>query len=524
MIKEYLKLLAQRESKVVLGKYYSNMWVLAIVFIATFVSIAFSNGSMVYLEEKMNDLFTNWVDIPNDAETSKFNDFKDMLEGKNTRERFYIKNVQFDLYRSLQIFKNDLSTSHYLRCRFFGDMHSDITKAILNKENIVNDCVIDTAILSNNTPGVIMTQDAIERIGYSVDSLPAYVDYMAFNEDADSKFGVDLFGSSDTAIFFPMPLPLLGVVKRLPSNLDFVASSRLYNALSEPDYLFILENHPDYLESILFSVSRDYKDTFEANVRSLNLPDSISPLKIYTCPEGMHDNILSWRDDVMYQIYLEGDDISPKANYDVCEKIKAVCDPIAVKRVYSYENSTAKSPTGAYLSVNFASLDSIRAFEKFAKDNYGVRVDMTLVNSKENFNAVSIMANILSWAMIVFSIVCIVMFIVNMLQSYFQKVKRNMGTFKAFGINSAELIMVYVGIMLVIVIVAILIALGVSWLAELLLPLFGVVKEGGYNYLHLWNSKTLWSILIIILSTVVTVCVVMSKQLKQTPGDLIYDR
>ena len=111
-----------------------------------------------------------------------------------------------------------------------------------------------------------------------------------------------------------------------------------------------------------------------------------------------------------------------------------------------------------------------------------------------------------------------------MLQSYFQKVKRNMGTFKAFGINSAELIMVYVGIMLVIVIAAILIALGVSWLAELLLPLFGFVKEGGYNYLHLWNSKTLWSILIIIFSTVVTVCIVMSKQLKQTPGDLIYDR
>lgn len=520
MIKEYLKLLAQRESKVVLGKYYSNMWVLAIVFIATFVSIAFSNGSMVYLEEKMNDPFTNWVDIPNDAENSKFEEFKSVLEGNDVRERFYIKNVQFDLYRSLYLFKRDVSTSYYLRCRYFGDMHSEIVKAVLAEENIVNGCVIDTAMISNNTPGVIMTQDAIERLGYSLDSLPAYVDYLANNENADDLYGANLHNEH----FLPMPLPLLAVVRRLPSNLDFISSSRLYSAVSEPEFLFILEQHPEYLESILFSVSKDYKETFERNVASLVLPDSIPGLEVLLATEGMHDIIKSWRDDVIYQIYVGDGYASPDVNYQVSEMIKGVCDDIAVKRVYSYADYYGTSSTGAYLSVNFASLDSIRAFEKFAKDNYGVRVDMTLVNSKENFNAVSVMANILSWAMIIFSIVCIVMFIVNMLQSYFQKVKRNMGTFKAFGINSAELIMVYVGIMLVIVIAAILIALGVSWLAELLLPLFGFVKEGGYNYLHLWNSKTLWSILIIIFSTVVTVCIVMSKQLKQTPGDLIYDR
>ena len=95
MIKEYLKLLAQRESKVVLGKYYSNMWVLVIVFIATFISIAFSNGSMMYLEEKMNDPFTNWVDIPNDAENSQFENFKNVLEESRTRKNFNISVSRF---------------------------------------------------------------------------------------------------------------------------------------------------------------------------------------------------------------------------------------------------------------------------------------------------------------------------------------------------------------------------------------------------------------------------------------------
>lgn len=520
MIKEYLKLLAQRESKVVLGKYYSNMWVLVIVFIATFISIAFSNGSMIYLEEKMNDPFTNWVDIPNDAENSQFESFKTVLEANDTRERFCIKNVQFDLYRSLSIFKNDLSTSYYLRCRYFGDMHSDIIKAILAKDNIVNDCVIEPSYLNNATPGIIMTQDAIERIGYSMENLPAYVDYLAYNDSAGSLYGAELYNK----LFLPMPLPLLAVVKRLPSNLDFIASSRLYSAMTEPEFLFTLEEHPEYLESALFSVAKGYEKTFEKIIEGLSASDSIPELEAYVAPDGMHDGIKSWRDDVIYQVYIDDAYASPRVYYSVCEDIKAACDGIAVKRVYSYADYNSIPPTGAYLSVNFASLDSIRSFEKFAKDNYGVRVDMSLVNSKENFNAVSVMANILSWAMIIFSIICIVMFIVNMLQSYFQKVKRNMGTFKAFGINSSELIVVYVFIMLVIVVVAILIALSVAWMAELTMPLFGFARDGGFNYLSLWNEKTMWSIAIILSSTVVTVCLVMSKLLKQTPGDLIYDR
>jgi hypothetical protein len=59
---------------------------------------------------------------------------------------------------------------------------------------------------------------------------------------------------------------------------------------------------------------------------------------------------------------------------------------------------------------------------------------------------------------------------------------------------------------------------------ELTLPLFDVMKDGTYNYLALWSTKTIFSIIIVLVATVTTVFVVMSKLLKQTPGDLIYDR
>ena len=134
------------------------------------------------------------------------------------------------------------------------------------------------------------------------------------------------------------------------------------------------------------------------------------------------------------------------------------------------------------------------------------------------------MANILSWTMIVFAVVCIILFIVNLLQSYFQKVKRNLGTFKAFGISNRELITVYVLIMIATILVAIVISLAISLFIQEILPLLGVLKDGKYDFLSLWSSKTFCSIAIIIVSSVVTVYVVMHKLLKLSPGDLIYDR
>ena len=134
------------------------------------------------------------------------------------------------------------------------------------------------------------------------------------------------------------------------------------------------------------------------------------------------------------------------------------------------------------------------------------------------------MANILSWTMIVFAIICIMLFVVNLLQSYFQKVKRNLGTFKAFGMSNLRLISVYLLILIATIGVAMVIALIAIVFLENVLPLFGLVKEGTFGYLTLWSGKTLCSVVVIILAFVFTVYVVMKRQLRHTPGDLIYDR
>ena len=71
-MKQYLKLLMAREGKEVLGRNGSNLWILTIVLVATFLSIAFSEGSMIYLKDKMEDPFTNWVSIAKSTDEESF--------------------------------------------------------------------------------------------------------------------------------------------------------------------------------------------------------------------------------------------------------------------------------------------------------------------------------------------------------------------------------------------------------------------------------------------------------------------
>ena len=98
MAKEYLNLLAKREYRVVLGPRFVNLWLLVIVLVATFVSISFSNGSMLYLSDKMNDPFTNWLNIEKANEEDDFKGFE---------FKAYISNITSEKTLILKIYNKD---------------------------------------------------------------------------------------------------------------------------------------------------------------------------------------------------------------------------------------------------------------------------------------------------------------------------------------------------------------------------------------------------------------------------------
>ena len=472
-MKQYLKLLMAREGKEVLGKNGSNLWILTIVLIATFLSIAFSEGSRIYLRYKMVDPFTNWVSIKNSTDGDQFSKFKKALEEEKNKAKFGYNSVQMDQTTNWNMEGvNDGEHGYYLSLRSFEDIESNIVKAILQEDNVVGKACIDSAYLNNNTLGVILSLNAAKLLGYSEEHLPSYIFHMAHTDGADS-LGIQV---SDG--YVRIPLPVLAVAKRLPENVHMVIGSFLYSQR---------ENN---VETLPFNFAHHEKDYLHS-------------LRYFVADEIGKENF-------------------EKACQNIAGKIEKHFDAEQVVRVYKYDVKDRTYSKGTFISVEFKNQSHIRDFEQFAQ-KYGVQLEMSKVESMENFNAVTVIARILSAAMVIFSIVCIIMFLVNMLQGYFQKVKRNLGTFKAFGMNTRELTQVYILILITIVLVAVVMALLITWAIQGVLPLLGVEKEG-FNYLALWNVTTYVATAVVLVSTILTVIIVMTRMLSQTPGDLIYDR
>lgn len=512
---DYFKLFVRREGNVVLGRKCTNLWLLTIVLIATFIAIAFSNGSLKYLKHKMDDPFINWVDIKNDvAKGARFSEMRDALKDEALMNRFHYSGFQEDYYFSYMFFGKEDKHVQLLRCRFFESIKSPLVKEILNSKNVIEKaCPDNMDEIDDLSIGVIITEEIMKNLGYT--KAPAYIDLWRFAEDHGTGFKIINKGTR-------VPLPVIGVVDRLPGNVDLISSRYCYEQENNDyTYPFLMDNY-NYASSLNYFVPA-----------SVNRAKFIERLQCLLSENGCERNVCEdsfFKPEIIP--FKKGGFVNVES-YDMIpvEVATAVNDAIMneysnqdVHRVFDYEFSEYHISESAYISVNFKNLNAITEFQDYVHDHFNVNIEMAQINAKENFNAVRLMANILSWAMITFAIVCIILFIVNLLQSYFQKVKRNLGTFKAFGMSNRRLISIYALIMLAIVIVAVVTSLTITWLVQIMLPLLGIMKEGTFNYLSLWNAKTAVAVIIIVGASLCTVYAVMGKLLRQTPGDLIYDR
>ncbi|MBQ8170174.1 MAG: ABC transporter permease [Bacteroidales bacterium] len=520
---DYFRLFVKREVKVILGRRFSNLWLLASVLTATFLAIAFSNASLDYLSYKMDDPFINWVDIRNEHK-GRFLELENALKSSENKERFHYASHQTDYYSAYDFYGINDDVTRYLKGRFFERLDTDLVREILKDGNVVRNWKInDVSSVDENTIGVIITEEALKDLGY--DRAPSFIYYKSGSPDIEwaYEYGVDIIEQTPRGAYARAPLPVLAVVKKLPGNVDFISNSYLHEQLrNSKTWPFDLAREA-YAENLCYFVPEDVDmDDFRSHVLSVSEMFTTSEIEadetsfyvreIIPFREGSFVKFLSY-DFMEYGTWLG-------IHREVIKKYGSK----DVHRVFEYEFSDETLTHKSYISVYFEDLDKLRDFEKYVYDTFEVKIEMAQVNAKENFNAVSVMGNILSWVIIVFAIICIILFIVNLLQSYFQKVKRNLGTFKAFGFSNRNLISIYMLIMAAIIFGALSISVTATWLVQGLLHVCGILKDGIFDYLLLWSHKTVSCIAIIMFAAVCTVYFVMRNLLKATPGDLIYDR
>lgn len=523
-MKQYQKLLLQREVRELAGRKGGHLWLLVLMLVATFASIAFSEGSQHYLRYRMADPFTNWVSIAKSSDDANvdnetFNSFRDSLYLEENKARYDYRDVLIAMRWSFTMGNID-GRNWFLTGRFFEHLNTPLIHQVLAEDNVVDGCHVDTTLLTDETMGLIITVKAAENLGYDLQHLPSYIYYWSKNEGADS-LGLKVVDEK----YVPVALPVLAVVHRLPNNAQMLANTYLFEQLRNGSMTAPFDfaaHRRDYLRQLVFFVATGLEKDFEETVMAAT-PDSLKQTLGIDVAGDNYRQMRTCASGSLMQVSL-GDASTPYAVYrDIAIAITHhFTDATQVCQIYKFDTQPAETPRSMFLSVEFNTLNHIHEFEKFAQRHH-IQMELEQVRTMENFVAVTHMAAILSGAMVLFSIVCIMMFMVNMLQSYFQKVKRNIGTFKAFGMNGRELVLVYVLLLIMMVVAAVVIALLLTWALQGVLPQMGIEKDG-FNYLSLWRITTYVATIVIILATVCTVVLVMARMLSQTPGDLIYDR
>lgn len=521
MSNDYLLLLARRESKEMLGHKYSNLWILTVVLVVTFTAVAFSWAGKQYLQFKMSDPFTNWVNVENNYGKGDYEQFFIDLGNESIRQQYQISSVSGDDYEADWFMGAD-GTEHFLECRFFGDFEGNLIKAVLDRNNVIEGCAAPVESIENESYGLIITADALKKLGYDLNHIPAFINVSNPAGD-DLSLGLDMHEFMGT--YYTMdPMPLLGVVKSLPMNMDIIGSHFWYvQSTDNTTYPFFINDEKYFArDQLYYFVEKGRDSSFVKTV--MEMPHDSRRLSVIKCEETL-ESLRPWKKGEFYQVMYGSATTSAIERAEFDRKIQETFKDSGVTRIFKYDDAQEYDDNNfLYYSVNFNDLKSIIDFEKYVKENYQIQLEISQVTSKQNFRIVSMIANILTVVMIAFAIFCIVMYIVNMLQGYFQKVRRNLGTFKAFGMVSCSLIRVYVITLLLIVFAAIIAAFAITGVIALILNLCGFVWDVNYPLVVVFNPYSLISVLVVIAAIVITVFVVMRNLLSRTPGDLIYDR
>jgi ABC-type lipoprotein export system ATPase subunit len=85
----YRSLFLRKESRALMGSRGINLAILVVMLFFTLLVVGFANGSLGYLEQKMQDPFVNWltIDIPW-GKSSEINDLKRLLNTDEQKEKF----------------------------------------------------------------------------------------------------------------------------------------------------------------------------------------------------------------------------------------------------------------------------------------------------------------------------------------------------------------------------------------------------------------------------------------------------
>ncbi|MCH8903503.1 MAG: hypothetical protein IIA45_06280, partial [Bacteroidetes bacterium] len=428
--KDFTKLFKKRERKELLGKLNINLWILSMILFFTFSAIGFAIGSLKYLGSKMDNSFINGVDIvvPYDKADDIALVKNELNENDTLKDKYFYKNV----------------TGYYRYSLRFKDMSKNGTKECIGRTMDIRNPLLSELFSSKNHPKGKKFNDSLD-VGLIVRK--QFLE--DFNYDKDASF-VFMSIPTDSSDMF-VPIPISAIVDELPGSSLFISTPYFFSQRKK----FYTDNpfNPNHTKDLNCFILGDettgyvFKDSIESFFQGSLTYHVLDP---FVSPQPI---IISAPYISGYKVKISfNKDLAARKLSDIFEVLKnsAQLNPFPPSiQLYDYKFT----PVYEYdkfdkLSVNFNDLDKIAEFKKYINSQYDLTIDMGLIEEKENYNFVSKLTKIISFILIAFGILSICIFIYNILNTHLNKIKKNIGTFLAFGIDERKLKMIYMSILL----------------------------------------------------------------------------
>jgi ABC-type antimicrobial peptide transport system permease subunit len=514
--REFYQLFLIREGKELAGKHLKNVLALFTILLMTFLAIGFGEGGLEYLEVKMSNPFYKWVNVR-------------LPDAKSDSANYFIQFLNNDSLKREYQYVNILSYAHFNE-DFFTTKGDDIPvegRVIEAGDSLLkgiwDQCLIKGKsydeienYFGKKNVGLIVTKSLLLKLGY--EDIPAFL-YLSFSLVNNDRMKV--------------PLPVVAVVKQLPGMVAMMATPMFYYETGpKQDYSFDI-SAPEHKKYLLYFLP--------SACDPLAWLRKISGIINRQCP-GIIERTFSEKYD---KSVVEGNSIRFELDEDhmtgknvnaddldsvIMKNLSHEDNPLI--RIYRYSFSSIYRPAikPDYLSVYFSHLDSISQFQVYLERNFDLKIELSQVESKNNFTFISKLTKITSFFLIIFSIISVSMFLSNIIRSHFERVKKNIGTFKAFGLNNRKLLFIYTTISFVFVMTASVTSyamayiLGYSGAIKFILGKLHLTIEKSYIIFNLLTELSLYTFIVIISLSTFIVILQLLKLLAYTPGDLIYDR
>ena len=497
-------MLVHNEYRAVRGRNNRTIVYLFVILFVAFLTFGFARNALNYQQKLSSDPFSNWINLNYHAGTGdSLRSLHEKISDARFRELFHIRGAYF-YNKGMVAVQTCCQGRPVVQCEARTiDPASRVVSDLLNTSGTIRnypDPVVNAFEFEPN--GVIISGRLCDEAGLDKQTI-SFIRIKA----AEGDF---------------VPVPVLAVVSELPDLSDIVYSNLFYCKTMNTGF---------------YDHDNSYYRIFIENMDTagiLRVLGELSPaLGIQDPATVQTTRLITGNRQVMNWKIEVGAQDNPMPVHEMNLKVAGMTSLKGHHAGQYFELSTDTACDGTsffhdYLAIEFSDLIEIREFSKYLKEQLNLQLNLEVLTARENYLYAGNLAASAIFLIMALAVLAVSVYLSSVIRNHILGIKKNLGNFMAFGVRNATLMRLYIFISVKILCMALVPAVFAAFCCGELFEHYFlgkvIVVEPGEDYFSLFNAWFAVFLLLVLIVAFFRTFVSVRKILKQTPGDLIYER